>query len=589
MGVAHVHFAHDQHVGKRAVSKRRHRCGQVDDAHILAAFKGMVVDGGHTVGDVHLVLRGGEHHDDLLHILRVDDAILHLIVLVVAFRQREAVQVRAVGQGTVADGRHRLGQQQCAQVGAAIEGLCGQGVVRQRSLAQVDGLQRGEVGQRLQVGSVQRAAHLDTADDDRSAHSLVGQLDTLCQCSRLVDGDVVGDSLCLSRRSNAENHFLLLAEGIDARIEQTDVVVAVEASVPSPVDMYQSVGVVAVEHEGVTALAVSIGCSIIERTDVAQLVEHHVAPVFLAIEVAEAHQVLSRHELCRLDAEVVDQSVGGIVGDGSREVETILHDGHHSHGMREVGHCLGLLFGIVALGIGVAHVAPVEVAGREVVEVVGACGVAVGHLQRCRSVTRLGVLMVVEYLSRCRSHTAHHTVARILLTVEQQGALVVERLLLSPLRREQGAHLGEILVGVGFHHARLYIIIYIVGSSLFHGGEPPLEAVVALCRRIAFLRIGHHFGQQVVGRDDGEATIGITHHGEVASLSQCQQLSLAGSLVHLAHLRLDCLGGSLGHLCLCSRLGLRRHHADESQCQRQGYFVDSHSCVYLIYFLPLIM
>ena len=272
-------------------------------------------------------------------------------------------------------------------------------------------------------------------------------------------------------------------------------------------------------------LVVGVVAGIIHGTHVAQFLEHHVAPLLVGVVLAKAEEVAARIELGRRYAEVVAQAVGGIVADGSRESDPVLHNSHHAHRMRQVGHSLGLGLGIVAHGIGVAHVGPVEVTSREIEGILSTRGVAVGHLQRDGAMTRRRILMIVQYLSRSRCHASHDAVARIAFVVEQQRTGIVERLLLSPFGREQRMHLGLALRQVGFRHLGLHVVLHIIGRSLLHGHQPPVEALGQLSVAVALVRIAHNSRQQVVIGDHRKAAVLIAHDTQVTQLGHLHQLS----------------------------------------------------------------
>ncbi len=305
-----------------------------------------------------------------------------------------------------------------------------------------------------------------------------------------------------------------------------------------------------------SALVVGIGTGIIDGAHGAQRLENHVSPLLLGVVLRHAEDIAARAERGGADAEVVLQPLFGVVADGSAEVEAILHDGHHAHGMRQLGHGVGLGLAVVAHGVGVAHVGPVKAALGKVHRVVGAGGRAIRHAQRGGALSCGGPLVVVQNLSRGRGHASHHAVAGVELGIGQQRTGVVEGFLLSPLGAEQGAHVWLKAAGIGAHHACLLLMGHIVAGGLVHGREPPGVALGLTVGIVALVRKGDDGGQQVVGSDDGEAALGIAHDGEQSLLLHRLHRRAPRCPALLGAMGVQGLGGGLSHLGLRTGQGL---------------------------------
>ena len=250
------------------------------------------------------------------------------------------------------------------------------------------------------------------------------------------------------------------------------------------------------QHEGVSA-HLHVGSAIVKRTVLRQLLIHHVHPRRFRVVVA-------LHTLCIGESEVLAHAFSriGRVGTAALRRSAIRHVDGHAAVAHEQCHGIGLLGGIVAFHVSVAHVLPVI----EVVREVGRHRLTViidGAL--AQSVFRR--LVVVQHLRQRRGHAAREATCGSAI----DGTQIIIRSFLVPLGGEHRLHARGIFIGVGLRDLHLHAMSHYIAHGLVHGIEPPLEVGVATLT-IFSIRNAQHLRHQVVGRDDSEAaSLGIAH------------------------------------------------------------------------------
>ena len=360
-----------------------------------------------------------------------------------------------------------------------------------------------------QVVGVDVAGHGECAQHDVALWPL--RLDNFSQGAGSFERHVVSIELHGVDVLQADDHVLIEAELIVRRVEQRDVEEAIVVATPSPVHGNQACCVIAVEHEGMSAVdvGIAVGTTIIDGSACGELVVDDVHPLSVAIIVA-------LHASGRFQSEILSQTSGSFLGIGSTTTfcrSAILHVGCHAAVAHERSHSIGLRIVVLSVDIVVEHVVPVVVmlfevgrhglAGRVTLRVVdGACANAVFRH-----------LVVVEHLCHSRCHAACEAARP-----SRSGAVVVVGLILIPLGGHHRRHVGLESQVAGFRCDKTLATLEYALGRLLHGAEPPHEVFV-LTIAIACSRHAQHFGQQVVGRYDGESSVFIAEDRVDRSLS----------------------------------------------------------------------